>query len=584
MSVKTPCRQSDVRIMARQAVASDSPVHDNPLLQRVLSARGITKRSELDFSLAQLPPPDTLIDIDKAVARLVLARQLSQRIVVVGDYDCDGATSTALALEGLVMLGFNRPDYLIPNRFIHGYGLTPEVVDLVEASFQPDLILTVDNGVTSVEAVQRASALGIEVIVTDHHLPPDELPEAVAIINPNLPGTAFPSQSLAGVGVMFYTLIALRAALAAAGEPAGKAPIASLLDLVAIGTVADLVPLDAVNRILVTQGLLRMRSGHTRPGVQALMNVARRELDRMCASDIGFGIGPRLNAAGRMDDMRVGVECLLSQDRQRAQELASSLDSWNQARRATESEMKQDAQDQLDALLASDLAPDTAFTVCLFDEHWHQGVSGIVAGRVKEATNLPTIIFSGHDGQFLKGSARSVSGVHIRDVLNRIATRHAGMIEHFGGHAMAAGLTLRKDNFEPFRQAFEAAVNEACQGRIPRREFFSDGSLSSAEQTLDNAALLASILPWGQGFEAPRFSDYFEVLSHREVGSGHLKLTLRRWGAVESAPIDAIAFNCDLVPAPARPVFALYALEINVFRDQRLLQLRVEHLEQAALR
>jgi len=573
-----------VTLSERTVPELKEPLHHNPVIHRVLAARGIEHPDQLNLALAGLPRPDLLPDIEKAVSRLLNALDNSERLLIVGDYDCDGATSTAVAMLGLSMLGFKQLDYLVPNRFEHGYGLSPDIVDVAQERFQPSLILTVDNGVASVEGVDRARALGIDVIVTDHHLPPDDLPDAVAIVNPNLVGSEFPSTHLAGVGVMFYTLIALRAALMKQSIERADASIASLLDLVAVGTVADVVPLDETNRILVEQGLRRIRAGKTRPGIQALLKAAGRDAAKMSTQDIGFGIGPRLNAAGRLDNMSVGIECLLTDDPAAALDLSGQLNSLNEERRSIENSMRQSANEQLDNLSFDDIDATQRFSLCLFDEQWHQGVIGILAGRIKENVHRPVVVFTGDDDEFIKGSARSISGVHVRDVLQLVATRHPNMIHKFGGHAMAAGLTLRKDKLKDFEQSFEKAVRDVSDNVLPIKEYVTDGSLKSTDRTLENALAMAHLMPWGQAFEAPVYSDFFQVQQHKIVGNGHLKLLLKSWAENDARPIDAIAFNCALALDSQKPVFAVYSLDANTWRDRQSVQLRVIHLEQAALR
>lgn len=574
-------------IRVTQRLVPELPVvlHENPLVHRLLAARGLTQPDQLKLALAGLPLPDTLPAIQLAVRRLIAARERSEKIVIIGDYDCDGATSTAVAMLGLQMLGFAHLDYLIPNRFKHGYGLSPAIVESARHEYKPALIVTVDNGVASVDGVALAAEYGIDVLVTDHHLPPVQLPEAVAIVNPNLDDSNFPGTALAGVGVIFYTLLAVRRKLAMMGDSHAKAPLAELLDLVAIGTVADLVPLDAINRVLVEQGLRRIRSGHTRPGIQALLRESGRSHEALTTQDIGFGLGPRLNAAGRLDDMRVGVQCLLSETDSQASSLASSLNTLNQQRRSIEQDMQHTANEQLDATELEKRVSADACSVCLFDQNWHQGVIGILAGRIKELLYRPVVIFTrDEDDLTLKGSARSIPGVHIRDVLESIANEYPGMVEKFGGHAMAAGLTLKKSSFDQFREAFEEQVSHVTQGSVAAREFLSDGSLKVSERTLDNARLLATIMPWGQGFEAPLFADRFKVLQHRIVGRGHLKLLLESWDEPGSPAVDGIAFNCTVQPVTEQPMLAVYSLEINTWRDRQSVQLRVHHLEPAALR
>ncbi len=571
-----------VGIVRRPVPEVPEPLHDNPLVHRVLSARGVRHRSELLLRLADLPKPAKLPGIDRAVQRLLHARESAERILIVGDYDCDGATSSTVALLGLAMLGFKHVDYVIPSRFELGYGLSPAIVDIAHQEYRADLIVTVDNGVASVDGVVQATAYGIDVVVTDHHLAPEVLPDAVAIVNPNLPGADFESSNLAGVGVIFYTLLAVRAQLKAQRDTFQNAPLQSLLDLVAIGTVADVVPLDCVNRILVEQGLRRIRAGQTRPGVLALLDVAGKSAATITTQGIGFGIGPRLNAAGRLDDMRVGVQCLLSETSDAAMTVARQLQSLNQSRQSIEGDMRKSAQEQLEQLALDSLMVDEQYALCMKDETWHQGVIGILAGRIKESTYKPVVVFTEDDDAHLKGSARSIPGVHIRDVLQNIATLHPGMIVKFGGHAMAAGLTLPKTSFDAFQVAFNAAVKQVLDGTHSAREYLTDGPLSSPELTLENAELLESIMPWGQGFEAPLFCDTFRVISQKVVGTGHLKMVLEP--ADSAQRLDAIAFNQPPVPGDDVMLQAVYALDANRFRDRCSLQLRVQHLEACALR
>ena len=574
--------QSSISIRRRSVSSLDKPLHENPLVHRVLAARGLTMPDELDCSLAQLPFPDALPHIEQAVDRLLQARENAERVLIVGDYDCDGATSTAVAMLGLSMLGFRHLDYLIPSRFEFGYGLSPSIVDIAHRDYQAQLIITVDNGVASVEGVAQAANLGMDVVVTDHHLAPEVLPKAVAIVNPNLPLSAFEGCHLAGVGVIFYTLLAVRSRLKKSGDPCANAALPQLLDLVAIGTIADVVPLDRINRILVEQGMRRIRQGRTRPGVLALLAVAGRAANTLSTQDIGFGIGPRLNAAGRLDDMRIGVQCLMSDDPADAAALASQLNSLNHERQSIEATMRSGAESQLQSLALDNAAVQNIFGLCLHDDDWHQGVIGILAGRIKEALYKPVVVFTNDDEHNLKGSARSIPGVHIRDVLQNIVARHPGMIAKFGGHAMAAGLTLPRESLQPFRDAFNDAVRIALDGSHCIRQYLSDGPLAQAELTLDNAQLLASIMPWGQGFEAPVFDGTFRIVSQKVVGKGHLKLLLE---ASDSAQrIDGIAFNQTPVAAEGELLRIVYALDVNRYRDRCSLQLRVQHLEACALR
>jgi len=557
-------------------------LHVNPLANRLLNARGVGSKKELDFALADLPRPDSLLGIDEAVERLLMARVKQQRVLIVGDYDCDGATSTTLAVLGLQAMGFEQVDYLVPNRFEYGYGLSPAIIDVSLAN-KPDLIVTVDNGVASVDGVEHAKAHSIDVLVTDHHLPPAVLPRAIAIVNPNIPGATFPSRNLAGVGVCFYVLLALRARLAKESIAGADVKLADYLDLVAIGTVADVVPLDRINRILVEQGLRRIRRGFARPGVLALLSRAGRVPERITATDIGFAIGPRLNAAGRIDDMTRGILCLLTESDSEALTLATELDTLNQQRRSIEQKMREEAE----AIIASDElitpADDTVFGLVLFNEQWHQGVIGIVAGRIKEQLNKPVIVFAADGNALVKGSARSITGVHIRDVLDTVATNNPDLIDKFGGHAMAAGLTLARSRFSEFTEAFNAEVKRVLDGQLPNRELMSDGGLDDTERSMGNAQLLSDISPWGQDFPSPLFDDQFIVETTRVVGNGHLKLRLRSdesiRGAAYGTIYDAIAFNQPDSFGSGDRVHVAYSLSVNHFRGDQTLQLQVAHIQ-----
>ncbi len=562
-------------------------VHENALAARVLAARGIVSAEEIDYHVAHLPTHEQLPDIEAAVARLLTARESHQCLMIVGDYDCDGATSTAVAVLGLKMLGFDPAcvHHLVPNRFANGYGLSPEIIDRVCEALPDDqlpLVVTVDNGVASVEAVAYAKSLGIDVLVTDHHLAPEQLPRACAIVNPALERSQFATSALAGVGVIFYVLLAVRAALRERGDDCGAAPLADLLDLVAIGTVADLVPLDRVNRILVEQGLRRIRGGRSRPGIYALCQVAGRDPARLSARDIGFFIGPRLNAAGRIDDMRHGIACLLADNKADAEKHAETLDAHNRKRRSLEDHMR----DEADVRLAVSDADENAeagdrllkrFAFTVSDPGWHEGVIGILASRLKERWHRPVVALTTDDSGHLKGSSRSIPGVHVRDVLAAIDTQNPGMLLKYGGHAMAAGMTLRSDALEAFDEAFEAEVRRALGDRLPTREWLTDGMLEPEEFSLDQARVLSSLGPWGQRFEAPTFDGEFNVISHRTVGKGHLKLRLRPAGVTDS--IDAIAFNTEDNYHDGQRVRAVYHLDINVWRDRESLQLEVKCLE-----
>ena len=571
-----------VAIRQREVPQLAEPVHENALLHRILAARGIRHCSDHSFSLADIPAPDTLPDIALAIDRLLRARESGERVLVVGDYDCDGATSTAVAMLGLHMLGFRQLDYLIPSRFEYGYGLSPAIVDLAVREYNAQLIVTVDNGVASIDGVAHANAQGIDVVVTDHHLAPELLPKAIAVVNPNISGATFEGRNLAGVGVIFYTLLALRSRLKIMNDEYSDAPLPQLLDLVAIGTVADVVPLDKLNRKLVEQGLRRIRKGHTRPGVVALLEQAGRRAETITTQDIGFGIGPRLNAAGRLEDMRVGVQCLMSETLESAQLLATELNALNIKRKNIGGNMENDAAEQLAQLNLDGTLDDDTFALCLKDEQWHQGVIGILAGRLKEQTYKPVIVFTEDDDENLKGSARSIGAVHLLDALREIAARHPDMITKFGGHAMAAGLTLPKARFECFKTVFNDAIKQQLNGQHSTREHLTDGSLSSSERSLDNAMLLANCMPWGQGFEAPLFCDRFRVLTQKNVGTGHLKLMLE--AEEYGQKIEAIAFNQSEIVDTGEWVRLVYALEANHFRNVDTLQLQVRHMEACPLR
>jgi len=552
-----------------------------PLLNRVLAAREIGSVDQLDLSLKQLLPPSSLGGIDAAVALLLVALRQRQRILIVGDFDADGATSSALAVAALRAMGAASVNFLVPNRFEFGYGLTPEIV-AVAAEQKPDLLITVDNGVSSIEGVEAAKALGIKVLVTDHHLPGEQLPDADAMLNPNLLDNPFASKNLAGVGVVFYLLMALRTALREQNwfveQNIPEPNLASYLDLVALGTVADLVALDHNNRILVQQGLQRIRSGFCRPGIRALIEVSGRSAERFVSSDFAFALGPRINAAGRIDDMSVGINCLLSDDPDEALALAQQLDSLNRERRSIEAEMQQEAEGVLESLRGLEQKTSLPLGLCLFQPHWHQGVIGIVAGRVKDRLHRPVIVFAAQEvgGEVIKGSARSIPGLHIRDVLAAVATAHPELILAFGGHAMAAGLSLHQKNLASFRQAFEQQVNLALDNTLPDQEIFTDGVLQADELTLELAQQLRDLMPWGQGFPQPTFSGRFELLDARRVGGKHWKMQLQVEGSF--LLLDAILFNyeAELPLKDGAFLDLVYQLDVNWFRGKKTLQLLVE--------
>jgi len=550
----------------------------HPVLARVYAARGIDNPEKLGRRLQELLPDSGMKGIAAAVERLVTAVEQRQSILVVGDFDCDGATSTTVALLGLRMLGAARVDYLVPNRFEYGYGLSPEIVE-VAAEHRPDLLITVDNGISSIEGVARANALGMDVIVTDHHLAGEVLPQACAIVNPNQPGCEFVAKSTCGVGVIFYVLIALRRALQQRRHFSGSPPnLASLLDLVALGTVADVVPLERNNRALVWQGLQRIRAGQARPGLLALIEVAGRNRARLVASDLGFAIAPRLNAAGRLEDMSIGIECLLEEDYERALEMARALDDLNRERRGIEQEMQQQALELLGQLSLNDQT--LPFGLCLYDPGWHQGVIGILASRIKERVHRPVIAFAPGDNGEIKGSARSISGFHIRDGLDAVAARHPGLLKKFGGHAMAAGLTLSEHQLDAFRDAFDMEVRRQLDEGDLTRRILTDGELSPGDFSMELAETLRDAGPWGHHFPEPLFEGRFHLLQQRIVGQRHLKLVLMPEGGTQA--VDAIAFNVDTLRWPDESVQTLrlvYRLDINEFRGQRTLQLMVDQLQ-----
>ena len=552
-----------------------------PLLSRLYAARGVLSEVELDRRLQALLPYSGLRGIDQAVAVLESALRERRSILIVGDFDADGATASSVAVLALRQLGAAQVDYLVPNRFEYGYGLTPEIVE-VALTRRPDVLVTVDNGISSIEGVAAAKAAGLQVVVTDHHLPGSELPEADAIVNPSQPGCAFASKAMAGVGVIFYVMLALRAALRESGwfAETGRAEpnLAELLDLVALGTVADVVPLDANNRIMVHQGLARIRAGRCRPGIRALLEVAGRPRERLVSTDLGFIVGPRLNAAGRLDDISLGIECLLTEDEGLALDMARELDGLNRDRKAIERDMQQQALKTLEAMQLDE--QDLPFGLCLFDAEWHQGVIGILASRLKERFHRPVIAFADAGDGMIKGSARSIAGLHIRDALDAVATRHPHLLSKFGGHAMAAGMTLREADFPAFADAFDAEVRRQLQPADLAGRLLSDGQLEAAELSLEMAASLREAGPWGQHFPEPLFHGEFELLQQRLVGERHLKMVLRVAGSAEV--LDAIAFNIDphVWPDPTvQRVLLAYTLDINEFRGRRSLQLMVRHLE-----
>jgi len=542
----------------------------HPVLARLFAARGLTDPRDLSSELAAMIPPAGLLHIDAAAVFLADAIAARKRMVIVADYDCDGATACAVALRGLRSMGADI-DFIVPNRFEYGYGLTPEIVELTAREKRPDIIITVDNGIASIDGVAEANRRGIEVVVTDHHLPSDTLPAARVIVNPNQPQCGFPSKHLAGVGVMFYVLLALRAELRKRGvfDAQTQPKLDALLDLVALGTVADVVRLDPNNRILVAQGLKRMRAGRMHAGVAALFRVAGRQARSANPFDLGFALGPRLNAAGRLEDMSLGIECLITDDESRAWELAQQLNDINLKRREIEAEMQDAALLHLDAF-----EPANSSTICVFDDSWHQGVIGIVASRLKEKFYRPTITFAPAGDGWIKGSGRSIPGFHLRDALDLVYKKAPSLIDKFGGHAMAAGLTLRAEAFEAFSRAFEEVGRAWLSEQQLERVIETDGPLEDAYYTTDFISELDGQV-WGQGFAPPVFCDEFRVVSQRVLKERHLKLLLEKNGA----RYDAIWFgHADALSERARVAFRLDANEYNGVTKVQLL---VEHAEPA---
>jgi len=556
----------------------------SPLLERIFLARGVTSAAELDRTLAKLPSPWLLSGMDVMVGHLVTAIKTRQKISIVADFDADGATSCAVAVKGLQLLGAGQVNFVVPNRFEYGYGLTPEIVTLVKQQ-SPDVLITVDNGISSIDGVKVAKDLGIKVLITDHHLPGSELPAADAIVNPNLPDDKFPSGALAGVGVMFYVLMALRSRLREQGwfeqKQISEPNLAQLLDYVALGTVADVVPLDSVNRVLVYQGLQRIRSGRGHPGLNALIEVSGRNPQTIVASDLGFALGPRLNAAGRMDDMALGIQCLLTDDPGLAKDIAVQLDELNNDRREVEGQMSREAM----ALLADMNVLNEQHLpagVCLYDANWHQGVIGILASRIKDRVHRPVIAFAPAGKDEIKGSARSIPGVHIRDVLSDVAAAHPKLLSKFGGHAMAAGMSLKMHDYPAFALAFDEVVKLKLADVDLEQKIYSDGELTEAELSLEFAELLQNAATWGQEFPEPVFDGIFDVIQSRIVGQRHLKLVLRK--PTGNLVIDAIAFYVDQPEnwLGLRQIRAAYRLDINEFRGNRSVQLMVQYLEKLA--
>lgn len=554
-----------------------------PVLERIYLARGIVEDELLQMRLDRLHKPETFKGLDDAISLLVEAFYQQQRVLIIGDFDADGATSCALSVLALQAMGLQSVDYLVPNRFDYGYGLTPEIV-AVAAGRKPDILITVDNGISSIEGVAAAQERGMKVIVTDHHLPGETLPEADAIVNPNQEACDFPSKNLAGVGVIFYVMTSLRASLREKGwfqdRKIQEPNMATFLDLVAVGTVADVVPLDFNNRVLVHQGLQRIRAGKARPGIMALLEVAGRRYQNLVASDLGFVVGPRLNASGRLDDISLGIQCLLCDSFPLAREMALELDELNRDRKAIESGMQQEALKSLNELHLDENA-EMPWGLCLYDANWHQGVIGILASRIKDRLHRPVIAFANADNGEIKGSARSVEGLHIRDALSEVAARAPELLKKFGGHAMAAGLSIAREDLPQFQLLFDQVVREKITEADLQAQILSDGNLGEDELSLTLAQALREAGPWGQHFPEPLFDGEFCLLQQRLVGEKHLKMVV---SCSDGSQIlfDAIAFNVDLAQWPnqnIQKVRLAYRLDVNEFRGRTNLQLVVDYLE-----
>jgi single-stranded-DNA-specific exonuclease len=587
---KRPNRPIRRRLSAAQESQLPQDIH--PVLRRIYAQRGIDSLDQLDVALSRMHPANLLGGTAAAVALLERVLEERQSILVIGDFDADGATSTALALRALRAMGAVNVRYLVPNRFEFGYGLTPEIVE-VAVAHQPDLIITVDNGVASIEGVDLARAYGIKVMITDHHLPGDRLPNADVIVNPNLKNDPFPCKSLAGVGVIYYVMLALRAHLRQQGwferNAIHEPNMAQFLDLVAVGTVADVVPLVHNNRILVEQGLRRIRAGRCLPGITALMQVAGRDVRSVVAADLGFAVGPRLNAAGRLVDMSRGIECLLTDDLEQARDIARELDQLNRQRRSIENQMQSEALEMLEQVGNELMVPELPYGLCLYDYRWHQGVIGILASRIKDRFHRPVIAFADAGSGEIKGSARSISGLHIRDLLEEIAVESSGLINKFGGHAMAAGLTLPLDQLATFRQAFERAAQRALSKEHLDGAIYTDGELTSADLNLELAELLRKAGPWGQGFPVPEFEGVFEVAEQRLIAGRHLKLRLKPGeqktgedlNKRSTSLVDAIAFNIETLygSEDLDTIHIVYRLEVNSYLGDSRPQLVITCLQ-----
>jgi len=560
---------------------SELPEEWPACIRRIMAARGIVKADELTFDLAGLPKPSEMLGMEAAVTLLIKALQQQWRVMIVADFDSDGATSCAVMMRGLRMMGLQHIDFIVPNRFVHGYGLTTELLNEIDSETQPDLLITVDNGIASLDGVALAKQRGMQVLITDHHLAAEQLPQADAIVNPNQPGDDFPSKMLAGVGVAFYVLVGLRQGLRDINwfelQQLAEPRLVELLDLVALGTVADVVPLDRLNRTLVDLGLKRMRQGRACAGISALLQIAGKDINRLSAQDLGFAIAPRLNAAGRMEDMGLGIDTLLTDNFAMAQQAAQLLDQINIERRSVEQGMQLEALTMLEKLQLNETTQAAAY--CLYDESWHQGVIGLLASRIKEKLHRPVIVFAPGEPGEIKGSARSITGVHIRDVLVHVAAKYPDLILRFGGHAMAAGLTLKQNDFSLFEQAFREAVQLTADPSVFERALYSDGELSVQELNLQLAEQLPVLAPWGQAFPEPQFHGQFVLQNYRHVGqqSDHLRLTVK---LDDGREITAMAFRQT---APVwlqigQKIGLHYRLDVNEFRQSKSLQLLVDNL------
>ena len=570
--------------ITRRVASSECSLPDSihPVMRRIFAARNISSLRELDYSLTNLLPFGRLKNIHAAAGLLMDAIRKDKRILVVADYDADGATACAVALRGLALLGARQVVYMVPDRVKHGYGLSTDVVQQA-LEFEPDLLVTVDNGISSLAGVDSARSAGVDVLITDHHLPGKELPAANVIVNPNQPGDKFPSKCIAGVGVMFYVLLAVRAGLRDAnwfeGQGLRTPNFAPLLDLVALGTIADVVELDFNNRILVGQGLKWIRARRCSQGIMALIRVAGSVPEKITSADLGFLLGPRLNAAGRMADMSLGIECLLTDNFSHAVSLALQLDKINRERKLVQADMQEEAEAYLGDIAGLQQG-ELPFGVCLYDSGWYQGIVGILAGRIKEMVNRPVIVFASAGEGLLKGSGRSITGIHLKDVLEALTVQSPSLIQRYGGHAMAAGLTIREADYAGFRELFDAQVRSLTAGRLPGAEIATDGRLEPADISLEFAGEIENAGPWGQGFPEPLFDDVFTVADARTVGDRHLKMKLLPDGA--ERPVEAISFNTDrdAIGESAQSHRFVYRLAINDYKGVRTPQLIVEHIEQ----